>query len=248
MKSMLLLLVVVVVALSWFGLARLKPASPEPSIQIAKVSSPEASNPSTKLATPSPAVAPMASVSEVAKPPEMNPAELPQIVLEDVLDPNNHYHDDLLGVSADLPEGWKVRSAQRWGSGNRENTVFLLPATETSARPSMYYQMYPKDVPQPGQAEAYLRNIADWKENSRIQAGLTDYKNVPDSFEFSDANGRPTLSYFATFSRGDDTMTEYFVRVLGEKGYVMFFTTGKLEDVKSIMAQVKQTAASVKVP
>jgi hypothetical protein len=88
---------------------------------------------------------------------------------------------------------------------------------------------------------------AQEKEASRVPA-RPDYKNVPESFSYYNINGSPALSYFATFTQGDQVMTEYFVRVLGPKGYTMFFTTGRLEDVKAIMPQVKQMAGSLKGP
>ena len=108
--------------------------------------------------------------------------------------------------------------------------------------------MYPNGAPDTGATEAYFRDIAQKKEDSRIASGRSDYKNVPESFAFTEIDGHPSLSYFATFTAGDQVMTEYFVRILGEKGYVMFFTSGKLEDVRAIMPQVKQMAASVKPP
>ena len=79
-------------------------------------------------------------------------------------------------------------------------------------------------------------------------AGTPDYQNVADSFSFFDVDGSPAMTYFATFTRGDQVMTEHFIRVLGPRGYVMFFTTGKFEDVKAIMPQLKQAAATVKGP
>lgn len=242
----LLLFLVAVVALCWYFLTASPPVLPSPvAAAPAPVSVPPKSAPTIAVAPPI-APPPPAPVTAVAQPAEVAPAESPQIVLDDVLGPNNLYHDDLLGVSATLPDGWKVRSAQRWGTNNRENTVFM--ETDAAAAPSMYYQMYPKEVPERGATEAYLRNIAQWKEGSRISGGLTDYKNVPESFSFKEIDGRSTLSYFATFTAGDQVMTEYFVRILGQKGYVMFFTKGKLEDVKAIMPPVEKMAASVKVP
>ena len=250
-----LALIVVMLALIWFGITRFGTAKAplEPS-RVAASPAPltpsvNPAPPPVAVPVPAPATAPTAAspLVEVAKATVLSTAA-PEIVLENVLGPNNLYPDDLLGVSATLPDGWTVRGAGRWGENNRENTVSLSPETETTARPSMYYQMYPKEVPEPGQAEAYLRNIAEWKENSRISAGLADYKNVPESFAFTDINGNPSLSYFATFTRGNEVMTEYFVRILGKKGYVMFFTQGRLEDVKAIMPPLQKMAGSVKVP
>ena len=43
-------------------------------------------------------------------------------------------------------------------------------------------------------------------------------------------------------------MTEYFVRVLGGQGYVMFFSQGTFEDVKAAMPQINAMAKSVRLP
>lgn len=97
-------------------------------------------------------------------------------------------------------------------------------------------------------AEAYFRRVAQNKENQRVTGGIADYKNVESSFEFAQLDGNPAVSYFAVFSRGEEVQTEYFVRVLGKKGYVMFFVPGRLEDVQKIMPQIKQMAGTLKVP
>jgi len=179
-----------------------------------------------------------------------DPSAPQKIDLTTALDSNNHYHDDLLGLSATLPEGWKIRDAIRWGANHSENTVFLNPDAEGSARPSLYYREYRAEEAsnRNGDTESLLRDMALKKEASRNSSPVNDYKNVPESFDFTPINGNPALSYFATFTQNDQVMTEYLVRVLGPTGYAMFFTTGKLEDVNAIMPQVKQMAASLKVP
>lgn len=176
------------------------------------------------------------------------PAPLSQIVLNEVLGPDNLYQDEAFGVSATYPEGWTVRGAARWGANNSENTVSLVPDTPTSATPSMYYQMYPNGYPELEGTEAYFRRVAQNKANQRIASGVTDYNNVPSTFEFTQFDGNPAVSYYAVFTRGNDVQAELFVRVLGKKGYVMFFVPGSLEDVKAILPQIKQMASSVKVP
>jgi hypothetical protein len=208
---------------------------------------PEAISPKAPaVSAPSPATLPATPPTQSNAAPPTKVA--PQIVFESVFGPDSLYHDDLLGVSATLPDGWAIRQAVRWGENNLQNTVVMVTGTTTTARPSMYYQMYSEGVPDLGAAEAYLRDLAQKKQDARVAAGLSDYQNVPGSFAYTDTAGRPSLSYFATFSVGNEVMTEYFIRILGQKGYVMFFTTGKFEDVQAIMPQLKQMAGTVKVP
>jgi hypothetical protein len=231
------------------------PKPPVTSLPPTTPLAPPATAPATTVAASTPATAwpvvPWPNISSpVVEPgkPSGPPAPLLQIVLSEVLGPNNLYHDDAFGVSATYPEGWRVSGASRWGVNNSENTVGLVPDTEATAHPSMYYQMYTTGYPEIEGVEAYFQRVAQNKENQRIASGVTDYKNVPSSFEVTQSDGNPVLSYFAVYTRGDVVQTEYFVRVLGTKGYVMFFVPGSLDDVQAIMPQIKKMASTVKVP
>jgi len=168
--------------------------------------------------------------------------------LTQVLGPNNGFHDAVFGVSATYPEGWSVRDAGRWGLNNRENTVFFNPPEGSEAVPSMYYQMYRSGAPAAGDAETFLREQAQGKEASRSHNGANDYKNDPDSFVFRNVDGHPSLSYFATYTQGDQVQAEYFLRILGENGYVMFFTHGPAKDVRALIPSVYQMGGTVKPP
>lgn len=55
-------------------------------------------------------------------------------------------------------------------------------------------------------------------------------------------------SYTATFTRYGRPMMEYFVRVAGEKVYVMFFTVGSPEDINAIRADIDRMAESIRIP
>ena len=254
-----LVLVVVFVVLGWFGFTRYLAAPKLPAeLNVAAAVSPPVKSISR------PAAPPLTSEAAPPKPLVLVPAATPSTPLAPVRDPNarikidiaqalrqgNHYHDDAVGLSVTFPEGWVVDNAIRWGEGHTQNTVFLQPDVASSASPSMFYKPYTAEeaatIASTG-AQALLREQAQKKEASRV-AGMPDYRNVPDSFLFYDVNGSPAMSYFATFTRDDQVMTEHFIRVLSPKGYVMFFTTGKFEDVKAIMPQLKQASVSVKGP
>ena len=115
----------------------------------------------------------------------------------------------------------------------------------------MYYKLFQPDEAalRDQSPEAYLRKAAADKEALHNSSpGFAEYRNVPESFEFTQINGNPGMSYFATFLRGDQVMTEYFVRQLGSKGFVMFFTAGPLEEVRPLMPLVRRMAESVRLP
>lgn len=159
------------------------------------------------------------------------------------------YTDQATGVSVTLPDGWMIREAYRWGTGHRENTVVLSPKRGRAA-PRMYYQPYDakalKDMAS-GDLHGMLREQAQLKEASRRRIVL-DYRNVPGSFVFFEVMGRPAMAYLATFLGREEDSAEHFIRVLGPKGYVMFFTSGPLEDVEALIPQLMQMAGSAMGP
>ena len=140
-------------------------------------------------------------------------------------------------------------AATRWGVNNGENTVFFNPPEGSLAVPSMYYRRYSDgpafDMTNP---EATLRDMAQQKESSRSNGGQNDYKNDPDSFVFREIDGHPSLSYFATYSAGIEQHAEYFMRILGPQGYVMFFVRGPAKDVQALIPSVYQMGGTVKPP
>lgn len=171
------------------------------------------------------------------------------ISLSEVLQPNNGYFDAAYGVAVTYPAGWAVRQALRWGVNNGENTVFFSPPPGSAAVPSMYYRNYSDgpsfDMTNP---EATLRDMARQKEESRSGGGQNDYKNDPDSFVFRTIDGHPSLSYFATYTTGGQVHAEYFLRILGNGGYVMFFTRGPTKDVQALIPSVFEMGGTVRPP
>jgi hypothetical protein len=176
-----------------------------------------------------------------------SPVVAQEIPLKDLVGPNNQIHDALYGVSFTLPAGWEVRGAQRWGQDNQENTIFLSAVWPSESRPSVYYAPI-REVLAPGQAEDYFRRTAVTKAESRVKGGMRDYVNVPASFVMKQINGRESLSYHATFSRGTVKMVEYFTRIAGAKVMVMLFAQIPLEEFATLQPELDRMMATVKVP
>jgi hypothetical protein len=175
------------------------------------------------------------------------PAWAQEIPLRDLIAPNNQIHDAQYGVSFTVPAGWDVRGAQRWGQDNKENTIFLSAVWPSESRPSIYYAPI-REVLGPGQAEEYFRRTAVTKADSRVKGGMRDYANVPESFVMKKINGRETLCYHATFSRGPVKMVEYFTRIAGDKVMVMLFAQLPLEEFATLKPELDQMMATAKVP
>lgn len=75
-----------------------------------------------------------------------------------------------------------------------------------------------------------------------------DYTNVRDTYVFREINDRPSLSYSAKYTHGNIVMAEYFMRILGQKGYVMFFVRGEANAIKAQIPTIPQMGMTVRVP
>lgn len=173
------------------------------------------------------------------------------IPVSELVGANNVIRDQLYGISVTHPAGWQVRGAQRWGKNNQENTIAFMPIWPLASRPSLYYQ--PKSnfntpAPEPGQEEAHFRLTAGTKAASRVASGLRDYKNLEDTFDFTKLNGRPAVRYVASFTLNGKKQYEYFIRVLGDRMMVMFFTQGPAEELEVVREEIDKMSASVVVP
>ncbi|MGC4074323.1 MAG: hypothetical protein QM760_17785 [Nibricoccus sp.] len=205
--------------------------------------------PSAPMPAPDNVTTPQAPAVETRRQPEKPQAfTYPQMSLAEVVRPGNVFNDDLFGTFVVFPEGWSVKQAIRWGENNRENTVFFQPPEGSRAVPSMYYQKYPEGVPT-GSPEAYLRDLALKKEASRRKDGFPEYQNDPGSYVYREIGGHPSLSYSATYiSQNGEVHAEYFTRILGPGGYVMFFVKGPTTDIQAIIPAVHQMSGTVTPP
>ena len=176
------------------------------------------------------------------------PGAAPTMPLNEVLGPDNSFNDTVYGVAFTYPAGWRVRSGERWNwEDERENSLMLSPPSRLHAITAVYYQLFSENVPGPESEgiETFLRKIAERKAEAQAAAGLKDYKNLPDSFVFSETGGRATLKNSASYIEKRKPSTEYFVRIFGARGYVIFCVQGPVPDVKAVVADVDRMAASV---
>lgn len=206
----------------------------------------------------SPITEPKPTVISAAAAPAMAPAPEPALSstkpakpgLADLLQAGHRIHDAMTGLSVTYPADWTAREAVlRWGVNEGENTIFFSPPDGSQAVPSLYYRRYSDgpafDMTNP---EATLRDMAQQKETSRSAGGQNDYKNDPGSFVFRTIDGNPTLSYFATYTNRGEVHAEYFLRMLGPSGYVMFFNRGPVKDVQALIPTIVEMAGTVKPP
>jgi hypothetical protein len=171
------------------------------------------------------------------------------IPVAELVGPNNLLRDPVYGVSLTFPAGWEVRGGARWGKNNKENTIALKPIWPLESVPSVYYQPRSNfEAPEPGREEAHFRHTAATKAQQRISGGLTDYRNLEDTFTFTLINGRPAFRYVAKFTRNGKPHFEYFTRVLGDELMVMFFVQGPWEELDAIRQACDQMSATVQVP
>lgn len=170
------------------------------------------------------------------------------IPLDELVGPNGSLRDDMYGITGTIPSGWSVRAASRWGKNNKENTIFLQPIWPLESRPSLYYQPVSNTDWTPAESpEAYFRRTAGTKAASR-QSGISDYRNLEDTFTFLQINGRPAFRYVASFTQNGQKHFEYFTRVQGEKMMAMFFTMGPEAELETLRREIDQMSATLHVP
>lgn len=178
--------------------------------------------------------------------PEQEASSSPDYITDEILSAENVINDSEYGVSLTFPQDWTVKNAIRWGSN--KSTIFFNPPEGSEAIPSVFYQKFSEAPPDRAYAEAVMRDQARKKEAARLKDGIVDYKNDPESFRYREINGNPTLSYFSTYMNGDEVEAEYFTRILGEEGYVMFFVRGPADDVSALITPVTDMSETVTPP
>lgn len=215
---------------------------------------PAAPKPATTMTTPAPVAPPPApppssqiTLGPAGTPPAGATANKP--TLTEMLIGANRIYDAQIGMMVTYPKDWGVRDVTlRWGASQTENTIFLAPPAGSSVIPSIYYRQFTYPPGAMSNPEAYLRQQAQQKEDSRSSGGTNDYKNEASSFVYRKINGNPSLSYFATYTQGGDVHAEYFLRVLGPSGYVMFFNRGPAKEVQALIPTIADMANTVKPP
>ncbi|MGH7957386.1 MAG: hypothetical protein ACREH8_10280 [Opitutaceae bacterium] len=168
------------------------------------------------------------------------------IPLGEIIGDDRSIRDPLYGLTARYPTGWFVRGVTRWG--DRETTIYFGASSPGDATPTLYYRVYSQPISLPADAEAYLRDQAQKKEEQRISGGLADYANVVDSFELKTVGGHPASSYTARFTGGGTTQVEYFVRVLSSNGVALFFLRAPLAEFDGLRPGFDAMVDTIRLP
>ena len=170
------------------------------------------------------------------------------IPLSKIKAPNNAVSDGEYGVSMTYPTGWKVMRAARWGQNNEKTTIVLQRSQPASPIVNFFYQKFGGEAQRTPEIKDWFRSSFHEKQAAK-QKELTNYQNDPGSLTYgTTAGGLPRCSYMATFTKGSDRLVEYYVRVAGEKTYVMFLTQGTRSEIEAMRADIDQMANAVRLP
>ena len=170
------------------------------------------------------------------------------IPLKKLKAPNNAVSDAEYGVSLTYPSGWNVVRAFRWGDSNEKTTIGLQRTRSTVANVSLFYQKFGREAQRPPEIKDWFRSSFHEKQAAK-QKELSNYQNDPGSLTYgTTAGGLPKCSYTATFTRGSARLVEYYVRVAGEKTYVMFLTQGTRSEIEAMRADIDQMADTLRLP
>lgn len=170
--------------------------------------------------------------------------------LDEVIKPNNVFQDPTEGVTFVYPKGWSVRGGDHGSSDDEtESAVYFDAPRRSRAYTTVYYQLYSQSASAPPATiplEKFTRMVAAEKALNRLTRGLKDYKNLPESFVFAREGKRAVLKNLATFSKDGKPHAEYFIRIFGPVGYVIFNVIGPAPDVRAAMPDVDRMASTVK--
>jgi hypothetical protein len=171
-----------------------------------------------------------------------------EIPLRKIKAPNNSVNDGEYGVSMTYPTGWNVVRAFRWGQNNEKTTIVLQRTQRGSPVVSFFYQKFGGEAQRPPEIRDWFRTSFHEKQAAK-QKELPNYRNDPDSLTYeTTAGGLPKCSYIATFTKGSGRLVEYYVRVAGEKTYVMFLTQGTRSEIDALRADIDQMANTLRLP
>ena len=170
------------------------------------------------------------------------------IPLRKIKAPNNTVNDGEYGVSMTYPTGWSVVRGFRWGQNNEKTTIVLRRTQPAFAAVNFFYQKFGAESQRPPEIKDWFRSSFHEKQAAK-QKELPNYQNDPDSLTYgTTAGGLPKCSYMATFTKGSGRLVEYYVRVAGEKTYVMFLTQGTRSEIEAMHADIDQMADTLRLP
>lgn len=168
-------------------------------------------------------------------------------LLEKINAPNNTVNDREYGVSMTYPAGWSVQHGTRWGKNNDKTTILLM-RTRPGGGVSFFYQKFDAESPRSPVIRDWFLSSFQNKEAAK-KKDFRDYRNDPSSVTYgSTAGGLPMCSYMATFTKGSNHRTEYYVRVAGETTFVMFVAEGTRAEIDAWRAEIDQMARTVRLP
>jgi hypothetical protein len=170
------------------------------------------------------------------------------IPLQQLVGAGRTISDAEYGVSLTYPAGWTAVRAFRWGADFDKTTLVIQPPQSGARGVSIFYQRFGRETQRPAEIKDWFRSLFQEKEATK-QSELPGYKNDPRSLKFgTTATGLPTCSYLARFTRDGRRLAEYYLRVAGEKTYVMVLTQGPVADVEALREEIERMANSVRLP
>lgn len=171
-----------------------------------------------------------------------------EIPLRKIKAPNNTVNDADYGISLRYPSGWKVERAFRWGTNQEKTTIVLQRGQPVVATVSFFYQKFGGEAQRPPEIREWFRSSFQEKQAAKQQE-LPNYQNDPGSLKYgTTAGGFPLCSYTATFTKGSRTLVEFYLRVAGEKTYVMFLTQGTRAEIEAMRTELEEMADTLRLP
>jgi hypothetical protein len=168
-------------------------------------------------------------------------------LLAEFTGPNRTIRDPKFGLSATMPEGWRLDMVMRWG--DQQQTLHFGVADEPDSSPSFYYRVYRQPRARtPEQVLAHVRTEVEKKQASRREQ-TADYTNRRDSLTAYRVGEYAAFSWVADFtSSKGERCAEYFVRFETDDADASFFLQAPVGRLEALRPAVDQFMATVKMP
>jgi hypothetical protein len=185
-----------------------------------------------------------------------------EIPPDEIFGPNQSILDRKLGLSVTFPSGWTIRSATRAEDLMGNGVEFAAPETPAALLRLNYRADRPGEFPassgwmsakptNPADVDSWLRNhaqlVGEQRITNRVWAPMK-YKNRPASIVLRTIGGHRAVSWSGDFTKKDQSWTENFTIILGEKVRAQFWLQTPTASLTTVLPSFEEMVETTRLP
>jgi len=161
---------------------------------------------------------------------------------------DGEWRDAHTRVQFKLPDNWRIANQQRWG--DNETTIILTDGSpELISGSGLYYRL--DQNPTKRTAEEVERSLLAGMAAKQVQrqgAGYTGYRNQAGSERRHQIDGRPALTWVATYTANGKPMAEVCTYIQSDTVTALFFTRLSETELKAFQQRFAPIVESLRIP